>query len=489
LWGPNSSGKSALIRALLLLKQSIAAADPQSPLIFSGRWVDLGSYYNAVHRHDRQRDITFGFRLSRPPFDEPPPQRRDDETDADFEERGKDYERRLNDYKAQAVSTLWSAQEPTGPKVSIDDDQVELSLTFGLLPDAPTPALKRLVISGRRTPEQGEPVSVIVFKCERDQDGHWQPSSDAPLDYETEEGEDENRHLVSHPQFSHWLWAKFRPDLGVGPIPLRLRVPDVADMLRSDRPPDWQVVDQALDFFYKHLGSLLDGMVYLPPLREEPRRHYRAGHEWVRAIRGSGLTAVNRWMEGVGLHGGISIRDIDKEEGILSIYVQESGQDGGLRVNLRDVGSGVSQLLPVVAKTLAGAADKFVVIEQPELHLHPGAQAKLADLFIEIISSKPRPAGPTFLLETHSENLLLRFRVRLAQTTAYPDQSPKLYREDFGAIFVERDGNVTRVEPIEFDDVGAYVKQPEGFVEFFGDDFAELQALRRARSDAATTSA
>jgi len=74
----------------------------------------------------------------------------------------------------------------------------------------------------------------------------------------------------------------------------------------------------------------------------------------------------------------------------------------------------------------------------------------------------------------------------LAQTTAYKDQQKlKLCQDDFGAIFVERDGLKANVEMIEFDELGAYIRQPKGFIEFFGDDFYELQKLRRARSDAA----
>jgi predicted ATPase len=219
--------------------------------------------------------------------------------------------------------------------------------------------------------------------------------------------------------------------------------------------------------------------VYLPPLREEPRRYYRADHGWVRELMKQ-LQSVDDWLHSAAINAEVRVDLLDSNEGIVAVYLCEGSQ---LNINLRDVGSGVSQVLPVIVGSLQALEGRLIIVEQPELHLHPSAQAGLADVFINIIMRKSQPLAPSFLIETHSESLLLRFRVRLAQTTAYKDQELKLHRKDFGAIFVERGDLKASVETIEFDKLGAYVQQPKGFVEFFGDDFNELQALRRARAD------
>jgi predicted ATPase len=222
--------------------------------------------------------------------------------------------------------------------------------------------------------------------------------------------------------------------------------------------------------------------VYLPPLREEPRRYYRADHGWVRELMKQ-LQSVDDWLHSAAINAEVRVDLLDSNEGIVAVYLCEGSQ---LNINLRDVGSGVSQVLPVIVGSLQALEGRLIIVEQPELHLHPSAQAGLADVFINIIMRKSRPLAPSFLIETHSESLLLRLRVRLAQTTAYKDQQKlKLCQDDFGAIFVERDGLKANVEMIEFDELGAYIRQPKGFIEFFGDDFYELQKLRRARSDAA----
>ena len=81
-------------------------------------------------------------------------------------------------------------------------------------------------------------------------------------------------------------------------------------------------------------------------------------------------------------------------------------------VNMKDVGFGVSQAFPVMVESLLAEPNSTVLVEQPELHLHPAAQAELGDLFL-----KSMDFGARFVIETHSENLLNRIRRRMAEAT------------------------------------------------------------------------
>ena len=140
-------------------------------------------------------------------------------------------------------------------------------------------------------------------------------------------------------------------------------------------------------------------------------------------------------------------------------------------VSHRDVGIGVSQVLPVLVHAFADH-NQIIAIEQPEIHLHPGLQAALADSFIESALGERKN---TFILETHSEHLILRILRRIRETTEGKVQSwpgIPIKPEDVSVLFVEptAKGSVIRHLPVTPDgDFGA--PWPGGF---FADRLADL---------------
>ena len=83
-------------------------------------------------------------------------------------------------------------------------------------------------------------------------------------------------------------------------------------------------------------------------------------------------------------------------------------------VSHRDVGTGISQVFPVLVSAFEGK-ERLVVIEQPEIHIHPRLQADLGDVFIEAALAEDGPHHK-FLVETHSEHLILRILRRVRET-------------------------------------------------------------------------
>lgn len=133
-------------------------------------------------------------------------------------------------------------------------------------------------------------------------------------------------------------------------------------------------------------------------------------------------------------------------------------------VSHRDVGIGVSQVLPVLVSAYA-STDKLLAIEQPEIHLHPALQAELGDVFIE---SALRGGRNTFLVETHSEHLLLRIMRRMRETSAgkLPDGFPEVRPEHVMVLFVEPDGARSLIREMPLNERGELVKAwPGGFFE------------------------
>ncbi len=134
----------------------------------------------------------------------------------------------------------------------------------------------------------------------------------------------------------------------------------------------------------------------------------------------------------------------------------------GLAVSHRDVGTGISQLLPVLVNA-AGGQNQLIAIEQPELHLHPALQAELGDVFIESALGENKN---TFLIETHSEHLILRLLRRIRETAEGelpPDATP-LRPEDVAVLYVKPGSEGSEVIELPVNLEGDFDKPwPDGF--------------------------
>lgn len=141
-------------------------------------------------------------------------------------------------------------------------------------------------------------------------------------------------------------------------------------------------------------------------------------------------------------------------------------------VNLKDVGVGVSQVIPVVVAALFAKPGHIVIVEEPESHLHPLAQAKLAELLAKISAER----GVQFIVETHSEHLFRRLQTLIARQDVQPEQAA-LY-------FVERDGQAAKLRELKLNDLGRVANWPD---KFFGDSLGETReqtalAIQRAKA-------
>jgi len=123
-------------------------------------------------------------------------------------------------------------------------------------------------------------------------------------------------------------------------------------------------------------------------------------------------------------------------------------------VTHRDVGIGISQVLPVLVMAY-GSQGKLLAMEQPEIHLHPALQAELADVFIEAALG---PRQNSFILETHSEHLILRLMRRIREG--------KVKSDDIGVVFVEPLARGSRFLELRIDEEGDFIDEwPGGFFE------------------------
>ena len=120
-------------------------------------------------------------------------------------------------------------------------------------------------------------------------------------------------------------------------------------------------------------------------------------------------------------------------------------------MSLHDVGFGVSQLLPIIVQSLT-KEPQTILLEQPELHIHPRLQADLGNLFAEGALERQKQ----FIIETHSEHLVLRLQ-RLVR-------EGKLFPEEISILYVSPGGEGSVVTPLRLDEDGDFIDEwPDGF--------------------------
>jgi hypothetical protein len=238
----------------------------------------------------------------------------------------------------------------------------------------------------------------------------------------------------------------------------------------------------------EQLRSAIRPPSYLGPFRAEIAGRGRYPHQRVLGLgpkgestidfladdklRNSGKVcdAVESWFKGT-LGGGIDT-DVSGD----APMVQVAPATGGIRLDFSDTGAGYSQSLPVVVQNLAvqnGSLDSpMLIVEQPELHLHPAAHGAIADLYIESALH-----GGVCFVETHSEQFISRVRRRIAEGKI-SEACVQLVSIDH---VDDEDLPVDPVRTITFDKRGQPSSWPHGVFEEALDDIRQLRAAARDR--------
>lgn len=225
-------------------------------------------------------------------------------------------------------------------------------------------------------------------------------------------------------------------------------------------------------------GALLDSMVHIGPLRAPIEPVYPASEPT--PISGDGREAPSWLAADAELAQSVGAW-FERHQGGWALRVERNGPAFGLvvqrgptmKANVAAAGHGFHQVLPVVVhqhmrqRSLDGPF--LDIIEQPELHLHAAAQAPLADLFLDTA----RTGRGCTIVETHSEQILLRVQRRVAEDpTLDPDRIAVYFVDEHP----ERPGS--RIRRIPLDRAGELAWWPDGV---FKEDFDEVMAIRRAQ--------
>jgi len=219
----------------------------------------------------------------------------------------------------------------------------------------------------------------------------------------------------------------------------------------------------------------------LAPMRTRPRRTYDDLNDEFRpegdhiplvlarllakkAPQGSKeLDALTRFGRASGLFQKIDVKRLGKQSSEpFQVRIKTKGPDA----NLIDVGYGVSQALPIVIDSIMAPKNEVLLVQQPEVHLHPKAQAALGTFFVELAVSSSKQ----FIIETHSDYLVDRVRMAVAEKLI-PARNVQL-------LYLSRKGLDIRVHELSLDEVGNITNAPAAYRDFFLDE--ELRLMGRA---------
>ena len=424
-FGPNSSGKTSLFQALLLMKQTDESPDRGIVFNFGDETtpVNLGDFESIIHGHDTERTLKFslGWKTKR--------------------------EIRIPDNSIQSVVTYG------------DDLGFEVELRQESIGSGKSMVLEEMAyrIAGRQ----------FGMRRLRGRTAYdlFARGSNIDLSRVTE-GEDLYFHRPI--KFHHF-------------------------------PYGWYGQGRDLLLDLQHgLTLLLRGLHYLGPLRSHPNRTYSRSGARPIDMGPSGESAVDallsskeldtritvlehpqdavhpyhspfeehiaRWLGRLELAHNFWVEELAEGRQIFEVKVRKS-PDSAVTL-LTDIGFGVSQVLPVLVQCFYANHGSTLILEQPDIHLHPSAQAGLADLFI---AAKKSP-GVQILFESHSEHLLRRLQRRIAEEKV-PQEDVALY---FCSSNPDGSSSLSRLKVDQFGNIANWPK------DFFGDQFGEIAAMSEA---------
>lgn len=420
LFGANSAGKSSLLDLLLLLKQTRNATDRGIVLEFGGPtdMVNLGTFADVVHHHNESQRIRW-----------------------------------LLEWALPRTLTIKTIRIPLNPHATVFEG------------------------------------TTLRTNCEVGIRGNglWAPElayrfADTDFRLHEKEGSKREFQLTTNAQNFRFIRNQGRKWPLSRPIKTHLFPGEAKSYFQNSA---------FLSEFELRYENLMDSMFYLGPLREHPKREYhwagsrpddvgQRGERTMDAIlaataRGTKRSLgyrmrrkpfqemISHWLRELGLIHSFAIDEVAAGTRLYRTTVQTLPTSAPTA--LTDVGFGVSQVLPVLVLLYYVPEGSTVILEQPEIHLHPAVQSGLADVMLNVAEAR----HVQIIVESHSEHLLRRLQRRVAEGSATAEEV-RLY-------FVSAHDGKANLAELTLNQWGEIENWPHNF---FGDEMGEIAAITEA---------
>lgn len=421
--GPNSSGKTSLAHSLFLLEQSGLLNLRHLGIAWSGPLADLGSFDDCAFAHDRNAKICIKLGISTGksgrPWQPPSPKSK-----AKLHDFTVEYQIQTKDDPAGMVARVTMVDLTSGtslvigrrrgryPSYSLKVDEQEIIWKPN---DAVSPYFWENSLHSA--------TKKVLDKAKQSKNGNKAAAS--------------RLEVLSHQMFFGSL------------------VPGIQRVSSARFAPNRMYERRALvdpEFFRSDPEPLIASIT--PEMLERPYRHggKRGPNDWRKLF-----SQLNE----LGIADEVSVRDMSAYH--RAVYLRDNVT--GIDANILDCGYGASQVLPVLW-ALGSEWTGPLVLEQPEVHLHPRAQGSVGDFIVEGAAHRP------IIVETHSEHIINRARIAVAEQ--------RIRASDVMVLYVERTSQGSEVTPIKLDKNGDFERPwPHGF---FDERFQDTMKLAELRS-------
>ena len=413
LFGSNSSGKSSIGQFLVMLKQTVRQSDRKTVLLLNGPQasVDLGSVSDVFYDHNLDEKMSFELKW-------------DTDCKSQIENTNEKQYYNQIDFKADIMVSDAETQylEVDKFNYSLSDDEIP-RLSVGMKKESEEGGNRNYTLESdkqfKRVKGRGwkltEPVKFYGF-------------SDAALAYYKDSDFLQDLNLHQEDFFSKFYY--------LGPM-----------RTKSKRTYSWSGVNP------ESVGDAGENTIaaILSAKKQEKRLKFQNTNYKPFEV------VISESLKRMGLIEEYKIEKIGERQE-YEVKVKIKGADRF--VGLPDVGFGVSQVLPVIVQLFYAPDNSVIFIEQPEIHLHPNAQALLADVILDAVNMNEngKKRRIQVIIETHSEHLLRRLQRRIAEE--------RISDADVNAYFAENNHKCSKLNRLEVDKYGNILNWPEGF---FGD--------------------
>ena len=494
LLGENSSGKSTFLRLLPLLKQSVEAKT-KGPVLWYGRYVDFGSYDEAIGNYSKEGNISIefimpiwnDFRIFFGSSKSEKPSRIDVGIElvlAESKDNLATYTKgcNINVFNYEIKMTFDESQKVTSYSVNGSDYSKTAS---------------KLVIANQSI-GTGTNIIPVLFDLSRMANRRITRNElyNNPFLFQL------TNYLVpfAHHKASFETILRIINNVRVGfsdDILKSLKESQLSQKIWTERVANWStdsatyktfeslylawLAPQILYAADNYLYGFIRGIKYIAPLRASAERYYRfqdldatemdfQGRNLALVLQNMSISETEKFTLWTIENFGFSV-EVKPSGGHSAVVVKQKGAEHP--VSLADMGFGFSQVIPVIAQLWLTATKKLspqiisqrntpmtFAIEQPELHLHPRMQARLADvLFRTVKLAATNDINLNLIIETHSDTIINRIGLRIA--------SGELDNNDVSIIIFDKpdSSEPTIIREVSYANDGLLYDWPVGFFE------------------------